>query len=239
MSDQSNPEPRGLAAMNGWWAASGFIILLVVLGVGYVLIWGGPTATPAPAAPGTASTGTTAPSGNSGAAALTEDQQALSNAPKTTWALFHNLALPVSATAGPSAQKGPLWSGYTHTATGALLAATYLAYSTDGPDAVSVLKSQAVDGPIARAYIAQFTATPRANMPSGVPNVAGFRFVSYTPTAARIELLLLASTNDSYSSPVDLTWQDGDWKINLESAGSVPQIVKIDGPAGFIPWSAQ
>lgn len=240
MSDQSNHEPHGLAAMNGWWVGAGFFILLVIFGVAYVIIWGGPTAAPSPAAaPGTASTSTAAPTGDSGTAAPSGDQQALTAAPEAKWALFHSLPLPVSATAGPHTQQGPLWSGYAHTATGALLAASYLAYGADGPEAVSVLKTQAVDGPIARAYITKFTASPIASVPPGVPTVAGFRFVSYTPNAARIELLLLGAPNISYSMPVDVTWQDRDWRINLETAAGLPQTMKIDGPAGFIPWSAE
>jgi len=233
MSDQTNsPEPRGLTAMNGWWAASGFVILLVILGVVAVLIWGGND--PAPASkPG--ATSTSAPSGES---APSGDQAALTSAPETTWDSFHGIALPVSATAGPSTQDGPLWSGYTHTATGALMAATYLIGGTDGPEAATVMKTHSVDGPAARAYIAEVTASPKVAEPGTTPAIGGFRFVSYTPKAAKVELLLLAAPNITMSIPVDVVWQDGDWKIDFEQSGGQPHAATIGGTSGFILWSA-
>jgi hypothetical protein len=238
MSDQTNsPEPRGLTAMNGWWAASGFVILLVILGVVAVLIWGGndPAPTSQPAA-----TSTSAPSKDGEESVPTNDQEALSSAPKTTtWQSFHGLiTLPVSASAGPSTQDGPLWSGWSRTATGALMAATYLVAGTDGPEAATVMKTHSIDGPAAQAYIAKVTASPKVSEPGTTPVIGGFRFVTYTPDAAKVELLLLGP-DVALSMPVDLVWQDGDWKIDFEPAGEQPRAVEIGGTSGFVLWSAE
>lgn len=239
MSDQNSPEPRGLMALNGWWAASGFVILLVILGVVYILVWGTGN-DPEPAAQPGATSSSSTPSTDTDEPP-TDDQEPLTAAPEaTTWESFHGVInLPVSASAGPSTQDGPIWSGWSRTATGALMAATYLAAGSDGPEAATVMETHSIDGPAARAYIAKVTAAPPRDIkPGTTAAVGGFRFVTYSPDAAKVELLMVGP-GVSFSLPVDLTWQDGDWRINFEPAGGKPIITEIGGPSGFIPWSAE
>ncbi|WP_298461183.1 hypothetical protein [uncultured Cellulomonas sp.] len=231
MTEQSR---GGLVSMNGWWAASGLFILLVIVGVAVVLL-GGPDPQPSTAAP-TPPTPSSAPSTS---AQPEEPADApLTAAPETEWDLFYDVALPTSPTAGPSNQDGRLWSGWAHSPEGALAAAAYLVFATDAPEAATVVEGQAVPGTQAQAYLNQLSLTPPSEpTPGTTPAIGGFRFVDYSDTAARIELLLVA--NDSAASiPVDLAWQDGDWKIDLETSGGIPRVTRIDGTSGFIPWSA-
>lgn len=232
MSESTSPN-RGLGSMNGWWAASGLLILLVIIGVVAVLIWG--PSDSAPAAPPSASAPTSAPAGQD-PAPQDKDQKVLTAAPSSDWDLLYGLALPTAAGVGPSAKDGTLWSGWAHTATGALMAAAYLVAATDSPDALTVMKQHAIDGPAARAYINQLSITPKTIDPTTTPALGGFRFRSYTPESARVEFVYVAN-NFAASLPVNLTWEGGDWKIDFEVGGE-PTVTRLAGTAGFIPWSA-
>lgn len=234
MNDSESTTPRGLTAMNGWWAASGLIILLVVIGLIAVLIWGdspsaehnsGPT-------PGPTSTSPATPAPDNGT------QSALTTAPIAAWAFYYDLQLPVSRTDGPRQRDQGLWSGYTRTPAGALLAAAYLVTATDGPDAATIMRRQSVPGPAASAYLQQVIATPKGVEPGTSPAIGGFRFISYSPAAASVELLLVAPGFNA-ALPVDVKWQDEDWKIDFERTGGQPEVSRVTGTSGFVPWGAR
>jgi hypothetical protein len=230
--------------MNGWWAASGFLILLVVLGVAYVLIWGdnSPTAAvaPSPTAPG-ASTVTTPHE-----SVPDSGQRALTAAPgDVTWEVYQGLSAPVSARSGPTSRTDGVWSGYAHNPTGALLAAAYFSYAANGPDAPAVLSRRTVQGPKQKAALAQATATPRAAFEPGVaPAIAGFLFRgTYSAESVTIWIGVRSQDITPYVV-VPLRWVDGDWQLDLSSVDSTPVNALPGTPAaslpglGFVSWGA-
>jgi hypothetical protein len=229
---EAQPTGGGLTSMNGWWAASGLLIVLVVVGVVVVIFTGGDH-TPSTAPPTTAPTTV-----QSRVPDTTGNDEPLMSAPPTEWELFYDIALPTSPTAGPAVQEGRLWSGYEHSPEGALMAAAYLLVATDTPEASTVVERQMVKGPAAQAYVNQLSVSPpQTPVPGTTPAFGGFRFVTYTASDARVEFVALADGHAA-TIPVDVTWQDGDWKINLETSGGQPVLTRANSAAGFIPWSA-
>jgi hypothetical protein len=226
--------------MNGWWAASGLLILFVVLGVGAVIIWGGngQTQVAAPALP--------APTNSASGGMLTEDQTIPTTAPRgVTWDLYRGVAMPISAGAGPTSRVKGIWSGYAHTPTGALLAAAYLAYATQGPDAATVLSRRTVVGPAQEAALAETEATPPAAFSvSDTGAISGFRFAtsdvpqppSYSPETATIQVAGSGVGINMYGT-VTLRWVDGDWKLDLSAGFPIPG-QGVPSLTGFVPWGA-
>jgi hypothetical protein len=251
IQDSSEPrgsEPHGLTAMNGWWAASGLLILLVVFGVVAVIIWGGngQTQAAAPALP--------APSNSAAAGGgVTVDQMIPTTAPSgVTWDLYRGVALPISAVDGPSRRAGGIWSGYAQTPTGALLAASYLAYATTGPDAVAVLAQRTIPSPAQAAALVTAEATPYpAFNPGDTGAISGFSFAdvpqslsatavpqlpSYSREAATIQVAGSGVGINMYST-VALRWVDGDWKLDLRAGFPIPG-KGVPSLTGFVPWGA-
>lgn len=216
-------------------AAIGFLVLLVVCALVVVIArhgrGSGPVAAPPPApstvpsAPLPTAVPTTAPTG-------------------TTWTIYETVALPTLPGAGPAHVDGPIATGYAHTPLGALVAAVnesvrYLVAPDDR-------WQQAADAMLAPgagrdAWARIRTANPHGpqgatNGGGASPQIAGFQFVSYTPTDAAIQIVARTGSGNLQVGATHLTW-DGDWKtVMTPSGGLANNIQAIPNLAGFVEW---
>lgn len=156
-----------------------------------------------------------------------------------TWQLYQTVALPYSKTAGPMVVDGGVARCYAHDPLGALLAASQIPYRyLISPDWRKVVELQVMPGKGRGAYTAERSKVATGNQPGDYNQLAGFKFVTYSPAVAVIEI---ASKNDSgalQAGPVTVDWSGGDWKLQLQANGSSSsQELPITSLVGFATWS--
>lgn len=158
-----------------------------------------------------------------------------------TWDLFQGVALPTSRTDGPTRVEGPVHAGYSRTPTGALLAASQIrvrALATPGvPNLLRVVDEQFVDGPGKTAYrnlISNVTDT--AQPAGGYTQYVGFRYLSYTPDVAVLNLASRGNSGVLRASTNTVRWVDGDWRLEKPADAQEPSQVLQDR-TGYVPWA--
>ncbi len=170
----------------------------------------------------------------------------------TTWQLYQTVAVPTVAGVGPThiAAHGAIATGYAHTPDGALVALVNegLRYFL-APDAAWRASAAAMiaPGPGLAAWKRLRARNPygpggaAAAGPDGTggsfSQIAGFQFVSYTPTDAAIQLLSSDPSGGFHVVTEHVTWRHGDWKLVLASTGGVGANTQpAASTAGFIAW---
>ena len=201
-----------------------------------------------------APTGTAQPTGTgqpTGATSVTATAAALpttipTTAPSaTTWSLFETVALPTLAGAGPVKIDGPSATGYAHTPLGALLATAnesyrFLLASDDTWRAAA--EAMLAPSPGKTAWIAtrsgiSYGPGGASENSSGFAQIAGFQYVSYSPTDAVIQIVTRDTNNVYQVGTQHVSWSDGDWKYVTASDGSqLSNVQTVDSLAGFIEW---
>lgn len=246
MSEQPDhgdrPDSRGT-----WWVASIAVILLILAGLVAVLVWGGggearQAAAPRPGvAPDSGQSPSPTPTTESLACAPSDsDQSVPSAAPRgVQWSVVNTVALPWSPTAGALRRNGALWSCYARTPTGALLAATVLSVTPDGPAGADVLEQQAVPGPNRQARIASLRRQPPApKRPGETATIAGFKFLSYGRDQTTVQIV--GAFGGKYLVvTVPLVWAGGDWKLNLDTPGGTVPGQALPSLVGYTEWGAE
>jgi hypothetical protein len=163
-----------------------------------------------------------------------------------SWSLFDGIALPSSSTAGPTRVDGAVHAGFAHTPEGALIADAQIAVrylATPGTGWRDVLAQQVVPGPGVKAYSQERTAAGLGNVEhvdtAGVGQIVGFRFITYTPSVAVIQMAVRFPSSGQYQVATNtVDWLDGDWKLQLLPDGSSASTVQqVNDLAGFVPWS--
>ena len=223
-----------------WTVTAAAIVALIILAAVVVIFAtrGGdkaPAASPRKPSPA-------APSAARGRSAPAQDQTVPTSPPAgVTWSLFQGVALASSATAGPARVDGPVYSGYAHTPVGALLAANQIGVRyllTPGNGWRRVVEQQVVPGPGRDVFIvnrAKVTTTEAA--PGTYGQLAGFRFVTYTPDVAVIQFVTRFSSGTLQVTTNTMQWASGDWKLQLQpDGGSSPTAQRIDNLSGYVPW---
>ncbi len=156
-----------------------------------------------------------------------------------TWRLYHTVALPYSATAGPRHVTPSTATGFAHTPTGALLAAVQISYrSLIAPNWKSVVKAQVMPGSGRKAYVAKRSSVADVTVsPGDLGQVAGFKFVNYTPHVATIQILTRFPSGDLQVTTTTMQWRGDDWKEQLQPNGSEsPNAHAVQSAAGFVQW---
>lgn len=256
----------------GFLAALGFLTLAAGLGAAS-LLWE-PGSGPAPAVgqarPSTpagqvpAQTGQAAsaePSGDGGdcpghlarPASGSAAQPVLDQAPSgVKWTLYQGVAGPVSAHGPLVITEGGLARCFERSPAGALTAAWQISTRfVLASDWEKVLDRQVVAGPgreVFRAQRAQVRLRPEDVGSYG--QLAGFRFASYTPEVATIQLVSRFSAGAMQVNTVTVVWsggekdgekdggKGGDWRLQLQKDGSIsPSVTPVSSVAGFIPWA--
>ncbi len=157
-----------------------------------------------------------------------------------TWQLYQTVALPYSKTAGPVVVNGGVARCYAHDPLGALLAASQIsARYLVAPDWKQVLRLQVMPGKGREAYAklrAQYGNTG-GNQGGSYNQLAGFKFVTYSPAIAVIEMASKNGQGALQAGPVTVVWSGGDWKLQLQPDGSSsPQQLPISSLVGFAAW---
>jgi hypothetical protein len=153
------------------------------------------------------------------------------------WTDYHGVRLPSSPSAGPRRSNGGLASGYSDTPLGALLAALNIAVRANaqwGPGIFGPTIREQVTGPDADALLAScqtaYTqASQSAHVTGGGPlgnafvTEEAFRWVSYTPADATIDLVSAGPGNQGVTvravTQVQVTWDGADWKVIAPPGG--------------------
>lgn len=171
------------------------------------------------------------------------DQALPTTAPPVQWELVNRIALPVSAEAGPYVRDGAVAAGYQRSPVGALLATTqistrYLAAPGDGWRHVT--DRQVLPGIGRDAYVqARAQISDDSLDPAEIAQFRGFRFVTYSPDVAVIQLA--SSTGDGASlvgTTATVRWSGGDWKLELQPNGGVsPAAAPLPDLSYYIPFS--
>lgn len=159
------------------------------------------------------------------------------------WKLYRGVALPYSAQAGPTRIDGEIVGGFAHTPTGALLAATHAGYRyrmASDSSWRAVTKAMVQPGPGRDAWVRLRSKYTLGEAPSG-PNMlqmAGFRFVTYTPDLAVMQVATRGKTGVIQMTTSTVAWDGDDWKLVLQPDGSEsPTAQRLSSLDGFVPWS--
>lgn len=222
--------------------AVGFLLLVVLAAVFLIVatrehgkVGGDHQAAPSQPSP------TSSPSGG-----LDETDQAIPTGPPAgvSWQIFQGVAVPNSQAAGPSRIRGPVFAGYAHTPTGALLAAVQVSTRsilTPGGGWRMVAEQQLVPGAGRDHFISAEASGGTAPLPSvgGQPGqIAGFKFVHYASSAAVIQLVTRFSDATLQVTTVTVEWANNDWKLAVQPDGGLsPNAQAIPNLSGFVPWS--
>lgn len=242
-----NQEQRSPFRRRGFVAAAGFLGLAVIAGIVVVVEHGSGGGHPAAAATGTAAPGT-APAATAtaaGCAPSDTDQAVPAATPDVTWTLWNGEALPNSSADGPARVTGAVPGCYADTPTGALVALTQLELRMQvahDPDMASITAADFV------ANTGETTAEALYNSGAQVSDYtpdfqsAGFEFVSYTKSAATIQLAM-AQTNGGFESATFTVQYDAaadNWQGVLANNGAFGTTLSgISGLTGYVTWSGE
>lgn len=157
------------------------------------------------------------------------------------WELFEGVAVPTSPADGPHRIDGPVHSGFTRTATGALLAAAQIGVrrivTPDVDDLRTVNEKQLLPGPGRTAFLNLILGQQDTGAASGTyTQYAGFQMLAFTPDLAVLSLVTRSRLGVLQANTTTLRWSGGDWKIELPASGLERPRVLPD-LTGFVPWS--
>lgn len=240
-------ERRGDRARRRGVVSVVFLGLVLAAGGALVLVFamqGGRSAKPASAAPTAAphSVQSSAAPSTARAPSAAPTDSAIPSAPPpgVHWELFRGVALPVSDAAGPSQVTGPVYAGYAHTPTGALLALAqietrYLVTPGDGWRAV--VAQQVAPGVGRDTYTRLRAGVVDDGDNSRFGQIAGFRFVTYDPHVAVIQMVTKFAAGMQVTTGT-VVWSGSDWLLQLQPDGSAsPNTQQVATLAGYVPWS--
>jgi hypothetical protein len=213
------------------WARPGFVLsailigLVVVIGIGFALAkgGGGDTGEPGAIPMATGSAGdqedpsyANAPSPRQVAALPTGVPSAAPTGVK--WQLLGQVAVPVSASAGPYRVTETVATGYAHTPTGALMAVAQLqvrASLTSGrPIWEPTISGQFVAGPQRDQLLSAMRAAPDERpAPGELAQISGFLFQAYSDDTAVIALGFTGPSDADYFVTATVQWRGGDWRM--------------------------
>jgi hypothetical protein len=235
--------------------AAGVLLLIVLLLLAYIVFGrngSNHTSTPTPSSASTAPPGST----NTGSTPNTTTGQTkptscnLSDSDQTipevtpqgiTWSLYQTVALPSSSTAGPQIVDGDIARCFAHTPLGALIAATQISFRLVLAPSTDVAREEVMPGPGRNLFI---TADEKAlnsssgNQPGDFDQSAGFKFVTYSPAVAVVELATKSDSGALQASTVTVDWSQGDWKLALEPNGNTtPNVLPLSSLVGYSIWA--
>ncbi|GAA3514508.1 hypothetical protein [Georgenia daeguensis] len=245
-SDDSEQNPY---TRPGFVAAAIVVALVVILAavLGYKAVAEpddpDPTTAPTSFAPTATAAPTDSPSVQGGESVCglepVELDGTLNAAPDTEWELVGTSAAPSVENHGPGeVEEDGFRYCYSQTPTGALLAAANTA--TIGSDPELAVKSVQLlaDGAGKEVAAEQAEAALAGGSTGGTVQVAGFRFLNYTGTSAKVDLAFRLSTGELVSQPFDLVWEAGDWKLRTADDGQLLSgISQIPDLTGYVLWA--
>jgi hypothetical protein len=167
----------------------------------------------------------------------------LLTAPEVSWELVNGVAVPVSATAGPTVAAGPVRRGFERSQAGGLLAAAQISIRstvTPGEGWRAVVEEQVLPG-TGRDVFTRLRARVEADDPAGTyGQLAGFRIVAFTPDVTVVQLVTRYGAGAARQLQVlalTVKWVDGDWRLELQpDGGASPTAQLVPDLDGFVVW---
>ena len=223
-------------------AAAALVTIVALLAAW--LIWPRGSESPAPGvkapeAPGGAASPKEA--GANGCPDMPSGDEVPTTPPPVRWEVFNGAVLPVSDEHGPAVVDGAVARCYAHTPTGALIAAVQIDYRAlvDPGGGVEVARKQTVPGEGQEALVTALRerGRPGSAAPGELCQVAGFRFVNYTPEEAVIAIATRCGEKIQLTED-RVQWRNGDWHQVLEPDGSSsPTAAELADLSGMTVWS--
>ena len=174
------------------------------------------------------------------------------------WYDFYGVELPFSAMAGPRDTRRGVAAGFAHDPLGALLAAVNIGVRANaqwGPRIFTAVIRSQITGPGAATLLANcqtsYDQASRAEgvtggQPLGNVHVAeeAFRWVTYTPAAAVIDLVSAGpgpqGTTVRASTQIRVIWDGGDWKVTAPPGGNWgTSAAELSSLSGYTLFSGQ
>lgn len=220
-------------------AAIGVLIVVVVCVLVIVITGlGGKTATT-----GTPAAGPAAPTAAPDGAPLPTTVP--TSAPQeVSWSIYETVALPSLSGVGPAHVDGAIATGYAHTPLGALLAD-----ANEGSRYLLAPDNQwraAADAMLAKTPGYDAWLAIRAGHPYGpdsgsgdgrLTQIAGFQFVSYTPSDAVIQIVTRSKSGDYQVGVSHVAWDGADWRfVPGPDGGQSANVQTVRDLSGFIEW---
>lgn len=162
----------------------------------------------------------------------------------TVWTIYETIALPALPGAGPAHVDGAIATGYAHSPLGALLA--------DANESFRYLLApdrswrQAASAMLAAGAGTDAWLKVRSTHPYGaagaaggdnLSQIAGYQFVSYTPTDAVIQLVTRDSSGNLQAGTDHVSWDGSDWRfVPGPDGGQSANVQQVSSLAGFVEW---
>lgn len=244
-SDDSEQNPY---TRPGFVAAAIVVALVVILAavLGYRAVAEpddpDPTTPPTSSAPAATAAPTESPSAPGGESVCglepVELDGTLTAAPDTEWELVGTTAAPSVEDHGPGeVEEDGFRYCYSQTPTGAVLAAANTAAIGSDPELAAKSVELLAEGP-GKDVAAEQAEAVAGGSAGGTVQVAGFRFLNYTGTSAKVDLAFRLSTGELVSQPFDLVWEAGDWKLRTADEGQLLSgITQIPDLTGYVLWA--
>lgn len=202
-------------------AAAAIALVGTAVGVGLTRPEAGVPAAPPPVVPASVES----------ACCLSGTPEGAGGAVAAAWTTVAGWPLPTSTTDGPGRRsKHGVWACYTHTVSGAVLAAYVIPMQVGlADDREAVVRQQTMPGPgqdvlLGSVDNSQTILTPR-----------GFEVAAYSPQAATVRYRL-SSAEGEVSCTTDVRWSNGDWRLVLGDDGSTSSGCVRGVPDEFTPW---
>lgn len=218
------------AALIGLLAIAAVVVLIINMNRGGE---SGPSPTPPPS-----SSDAAPPPETAGADSICglppSDETELSTSPAVKWTPIGVIAAPADPAGahGPGVQEADGFrSCYSHSPTGALLAiSNYLALTSE-PALQGRLEELVADGSTFEA------AAAGEGYGDARLSIVGFRLLRYTEERAVIDLAVRVDSADGVllSTPFEVVWQDGDWKVVVGS--EPPASAPLQSLGGYVSFS--
>ncbi|UEJ84609.1 hypothetical protein Bra3105_18430 (plasmid) [Brachybacterium halotolerans subsp. kimchii] len=159
-------------------------------------------------------------------------------APGAKWKYEGTVAYPTSAKYGPGQTTDDgVRSCFQHSPEGALFAAANSVAVSEDPEAMRAWAEYFVaDSPAKDALLSEESVDSTGE---GRLRLVGYRMLDYDGRSASVDMATEVTTNGqkTYVSFVyDLVWEDGDWKLKLDSTDNPLQAAAITSLDGYTEW---
>lgn len=171
-----------------------------------------------------------------------EETQLTDTPSGTDWETVGTMPAPSLEEAGPGVTDDEgVRQCYARSPEGALVAAAnVLAMGTDPDLAYPMNDVVLAEGDGREAALAELEEQGLGDSGDMRTEVAGFNLLGYSPDHARVDLAMESSTGMFASVTTDLVWEEGDWKVRLNTEGQpIIPVAQISDASGYIDWSAE
>lgn len=213
---------------------------------GWLLVTRGTTTTAAPRTPAAVAPPTAQPAAGGACNVPATDPGAglQSVPPDLTWSVSNGDLTPTSPTAGPMVVQGGVARCFADDAEGALIAAVRIPQQIAGataptwPAAAQGLAAGPYTQPFERQVVSLLAQpAPPADTAQPFAAVAGFKFVSWSPSTSVIELVYRTQGGVLYAADETLQWVGSDWRIALLGPDELSSpLAVVPDLLGYVEW---